>query len=291
MNTPALKRILLLEDSADDATLIVEQLQQAFGKTVSIDIASDSHHATALTADADYELYLVDYYLGIDVTGVDWVLTQRQSQSLLPPVIVLTGLDDADQIELVASNASGVSYFLKKDFSDSSDLIRAINFALKNRMQMNLPVYDKITIVMADDDYDDQLLVADAFEELKLESRLDMVNDGEALLNYLRRQGKYVDLIDEKLPGLILLDLNMPRMDGRQALTEIRADAQLRRIPVVLLTTSEAESDLLQGYDLGANSYVVKPVNFDDLVAIIAHITTYWCSIVTLPSSYYRPEA
>ncbi|MDQ6950116.1 MAG: response regulator [Mariprofundales bacterium] len=291
MKAVQLQRVLLLEDTAADAELIVDQLQQHFGDGVRVDVAANDGEATKLAAASRYDLYLVDYYLGTAVTGTDWVRSCHQNyDGTMPPVIVLTGMDDVAQIEAEAAETPGVCYFLSKDFHDASNLRRSIHFALKNRDQMTQPRPNSVTIVMADDDHDDQLLVADAFEEVRLENRLDFVGNGEELLAYLRRQGRFAHLMNEPLPGLVLLDLNMPRMDGRQALVEIRADAQLRRIPVVLLTTSEADRDLLQGYDLGANSYVVKPVGFDDLVRVVREITTYWLSIVVLPTSYYRAE-
>ena len=113
-----------------------------------------------------------------------------------------------------------------------------------------------ITILLADDDPDDRKLTQDAFVENRLVNVLHCVEDGEELMEYLRRQGRYVDQKDAPLPGLILLDLNMPRKDGREALKEIKADPELRRIPIVVLTTSKAEEDILRTYDLGVNSYV-----------------------------------
>ncbi|MBD3221011.1 response regulator [bacterium] len=139
-----------------------------------------------------------------------------------------------------------------------------------------------VTILYAEDDPEDRLLVRDALAESRLANRLDTVTDGVELLAYLRREGKYADRPDE-LPGLILLDLNMPRMDGREALREIRADEALRRIPVVVLTTSKAEEDVLRSYDLGVNSFVVKPVTFDALVETVRALGRFWFEIVELP--------
>jgi CheY-like chemotaxis protein len=140
-----------------------------------------------------------------------------------------------------------------------------------------------ITILLADDDPDDRKLTQDAFSENRLANVLDCVEDGEELLAYLHRTGKYETLRDRTLPGLILLDLNMPRKDGREALKEIKADPELRRIPIVVLTTSKAEEDIVRTYDLGVNSYVTKPVTFKSLVELIKVLGRYWFEVVELP--------
>jgi CheY-like chemotaxis protein len=140
-----------------------------------------------------------------------------------------------------------------------------------------------ITILLADDDPDDRKLTQDAFVENRLVNVLHCVEDGEELMEYLRRQGRYADQKDVPLPGLILLDLNMPRKDGREALKEIKADPELRRIPIVVLTTSKAEEDILRTYDLGVNSYVTKPVTFKSLVELIKVLGRYWFEVVELP--------
>ena len=140
-----------------------------------------------------------------------------------------------------------------------------------------------ITILLADDDPDDRKLTQDAFAENRLANVLHCVEDGEELMDYLHRRGKYVNLRGEALPGLILLDLNMPRKDGREALKEIKADPDLRRIPIVVLTTSKAEEDIVRTYDLGVNSYVTKPVTFKSLVELIKVLGRYWFEVVELP--------
>jgi len=140
-----------------------------------------------------------------------------------------------------------------------------------------------ITIVLADDDADDRKLTQDAFVENRLANEFHSVEDGEELMDFLHRRGKYESLRGDPLPGLILLDLNMPRKDGREALKEIKADADLRRIPIVVLTTSKAEEDILRSYDLGVNSYVTKPVTFKSLVELIKVLGRYWFEVVELP--------
>jgi CheY-like chemotaxis protein len=141
-----------------------------------------------------------------------------------------------------------------------------------------------IIILLADDDEDDRMLAKDALAESRLANDLHMVEDGEELMAYLQRQGKYRNLVESPRPGLILLDLNMPRKDGREALKEIKADASLRQIPIVILTTSQAEEDIYRTYDLGANSFITKPVMFESLVKVMKDIGTYWFEIVELPT-------
>lgn len=145
---------------------------------------------------------------------------------------------------------------------------------------------ERITILMADDDPDDRLLVQDAFDEIRLANPLVFVEDGLELMDHLNRRGKYAHLAGTPLPGLILLDLNMPKKDGREALKEIKSAPALRMIPIVVLTTSNAEEDILRTYDLGTNSFIVKPVTFDKLVEIIRKVTQYWLEIVRLPPNH-----
>jgi|SRR5215472_877674 CheY-like chemotaxis protein len=140
-----------------------------------------------------------------------------------------------------------------------------------------------ISIVLADDDPDDRKLTQDAFSENRLANDFHAVEDGEELMDYLLRRGKYESMQGDALPGLILLDLNMPRKDGREALKEIKAHPDLRRIPIVVLTTSKAEEDILRSYDLGVNSYVTKPVTFKSLVELIKVLGRYWFEVVELP--------
>lgn len=140
-----------------------------------------------------------------------------------------------------------------------------------------------ITILYAEDDPEDRMLVKDALKESRLANELHFVEDGDELIDYLHRRGEYAELDGKPLPGLILLDLNMPRKDGREALKEIKAISILRRIPMVVLTTSKAEEDILRSYDLGVNSYVTKPVTFEKLVDILKTLGKYWFEIVELP--------
>src|SRR6476660_3854813 len=142
-----------------------------------------------------------------------------------------------------------------------------------------------ITIVLADDDADDRMLARDALAEARLANDLFFVQDGEELLDFLRHRGRFADPAAAPRPGLILLDLNMPRKDGREALAEIKADPDLRRIPVVCLTTSKAEEDSYRTYDLGVNSFITKPVTFEGLVSVMKALGTYWFEIVELPTA------
>lgn len=143
-----------------------------------------------------------------------------------------------------------------------------------------------ITILMADDDEDDRLLTQDALAESRVLNELHFVEDGVELLEYLERKGKFVDKSISPRPGLILLDLNMPRMDGREALQAIKANPNLKGIPVVILTTSKQEEDMVKGYNLGAASYITKPVTFDGLVELMKTLGKYWVEFVELPSTF-----
>jgi CheY-like chemotaxis protein len=140
-----------------------------------------------------------------------------------------------------------------------------------------------IIILMADDDADDRLLAKDALAECKLPGELHFVENGEELLDYLNRRGRFAQMATSPRPGLILLDLNMPKKDGREALREIKNNPDLRKIPVVVLTTSTADIDINQIYDLGANSFISKPVTFDSLVKVMRILADYWCDVVELP--------
>jgi CheY-like chemotaxis protein len=150
---------------------------------------------------------------------------------------------------------------------------------------MTQTVPELIKILIADDDADDRMLIKEAFQEIRLANCVEFVENGIELLAYLRREGKYKDQNTLCPPDLILLDLNMPRMDGREALQEIKADSQLRHLPVVVLTTSKSEEDIVRSYDLGAAGFITKPVTFAGLVEVIAGLGEYWIEIVKLPKN------
>src|SRR5436190_14786614 len=140
-----------------------------------------------------------------------------------------------------------------------------------------------IVILLADDDEEDRMLAADALAESPVVNDLRFVEDGDELLDYLYHRGEHADLHKSPKPGLILLDLNMPKKDGREALKEIKADPDLRRIPIVVMTTSKAEEDIYRSYDLGASSFITKPVTFDRLVELMKTLGQYWVEFVELP--------
>jgi CheY-like chemotaxis protein len=146
-----------------------------------------------------------------------------------------------------------------------------------------------IVILMADDDPDDRLLTERALVASRVANDLRFVEDGEELMDYLLKQGKYAAPGAAPQPGLILLDLNMPRKDGREALREIKAHPDLHCIPVVILTTSKAEEDIYRSYNLGANSYIAKPVTFERLVELMRALGTYWIEFVELPKGCAVP--
>jgi CheY-like chemotaxis protein len=141
-----------------------------------------------------------------------------------------------------------------------------------------------MTILLAEDDPEDREMTREAMEESHLANEIRFVTDGQDLMDYLRHEGEYEGpKLDVPTPGIILLDLNMPRMDGREALAEIKGDPELRQIPVVVLTTSKAEEDIVETYDLGVNSFITKPVTFAALVEVMQTWSRYWFEIVDLP--------
>jgi CheY-like chemotaxis protein len=140
-----------------------------------------------------------------------------------------------------------------------------------------------ITILVTDDDEEDLQMTQEALRESRLGNDLRITRDGEELMDYLLRRGRYADPSDSPIPGLILLDLNMPKKDGREALAEIKANPDLRQIPVIVLTTSQAEEDIFRSYDLGVNSFITKPVTFAGLIEAMKVLSQYWFEIVELP--------
>jgi CheY-like chemotaxis protein len=139
-----------------------------------------------------------------------------------------------------------------------------------------------IEVLLVEDDEGDVLMTREALEEGKVLNRLNVVGDGVEAIDYLRRTAKHKGATR---PDLILLDLNLPKRDGRQVLADVKGDPDLRRIPIVVLTTSEAEEDVLRSYDLHANAYVTKPVDFDRFVEVIRQIDEFFISVVRLPTS------
>ena len=146
-----------------------------------------------------------------------------------------------------------------------------------------MPSDNRITVLMVDDDGDDRLLVRDAFRAASLGTDLRFVSDGEELLRHLRRQREYSKASNSPRPGLILLDLNMPRMDGREALAALKADPELRLIPVIVMSTSRAPEDVEKSYRLGAASFISKPVSYTALLEVTETIDRYWLHTVSLP--------
>ena len=140
-----------------------------------------------------------------------------------------------------------------------------------------------VVILIADDDEDDRLMTKEALEENRLANEIRFVTDGEELMDYLHCRGQYTEAGSAPRPGVILLDLNMPKKDGREALSEIKADTELRQIPVIVFTTSKAEEDIFRSYDLGVNSFITKPVSFTSFAEVMKTLARYWFEIVELP--------
>lgn len=138
-----------------------------------------------------------------------------------------------------------------------------------------------IEILLVEDNPGDVRLTQEALKEAKVSNRMNVVVDGEEALQYVRRQGRFNDAVR---PDLILLDLNLPKKDGREVLTEIKSDPQLRSIPIVVLTTSNAELDIMRAYDLHANCYITKPVDLDQFLHVVREIESFWLTLVMLPT-------
>jgi CheY-like chemotaxis protein len=144
---------------------------------------------------------------------------------------------------------------------------------------------------LADDDEEDRELTRDALQDARLANEMRFAVDGQDLMDYLKREGAYADpSADAPRPGIILLDLNMPKKDGREALAEIKSDPSLRRIPIVVLTTSKDEEDVFRTYDLGVSSFITKPVTFAGLVDVMRTWTRYWFELVELPNGEVHAE-
>ncbi|MEM0951427.1 MAG: response regulator [Cyanobacteria bacterium P01_H01_bin.74] len=144
-------------------------------------------------------------------------------------------------------------------------------------------VKQPVNILLADDDPDDQSITLEAFRESELPNHFYAVENGQELLDFLRHKGCYKNVKKSPRPSLLLLDINMPKMTGLEALQEIKQDDQLRTIPIIILTTSIADEDIIRSYNLGVNSYIKKPVNFEDLLEAVIKINTYWFDLVSLP--------
>ena len=144
---------------------------------------------------------------------------------------------------------------------------------------------EKLVILVAEDDPDDFDMIVEVFEENKITNPLFRVPDGVELMAYLRKEGDYEDSSKFPRPGIILLDLNMPKLDGKEALELIKTDPNLKRIPVVVFTSSKLSEDIISSYDLGANSFISKPVNIMDFIRIIRTFSDYWLEIVNVPTN------
>ena len=149
------------------------------------------------------------------------------------------------------------------------------------RAESGRPETRPVEILLVEDNPGDVRLTVEALKEGKVRNHLSVVRDGEEAMRFLRRTGAYVEA---PLPDLILLDLNLPKMDGREVLVQVKADPRLRTIPVVILTTSHAEQDVLRSYDLHANCYITKPVDLDQFIRVVRTIEDFWLAVVTLPS-------
>ncbi|MDR6560348.1 MULTISPECIES: response regulator [unclassified Arcicella] len=141
-----------------------------------------------------------------------------------------------------------------------------------------------VVILIADDDQDDRIMTQEALNDYNVINQVKSVEDGVELMDYLRRNGKFNNPIENPRPDLILLDLNMPKIDGREALKIIKSDADLRSIPIIVLTTSNSDVDIIKSYDLGVNCFISKPVTFTRFIEVIRTLGKYWFEIIEFPS-------
>lgn len=148
----------------------------------------------------------------------------------------------------------------------------------------------QVTILMADDDPDDYYLMKEALSEKGVNSHLLLVSDGVELMDFLLHRGRFADSVEAPRPQLILLDLNMPRIDGREALAKIKTIAETKEIPIIIFTTSRDSIDIHQSYLAGANSYIAKPTTFEGLLSIVDSMKTYWMETVVLPDQEFLSE-
>ncbi len=145
----------------------------------------------------------------------------------------------------------------------------------------NQPITQSVDILLAEDNDDDILLIRESFADAKIVNVLNVVRDGEEALAYLRREGEYKDAV---MPGLLLLDINMPKKNGFEVLMEVKADAALRHLPVVMLTTSQSEADVVKSYSEGACSYIMKPTRFEELARVVKQFALYWALVARIPA-------
>lgn len=205
------------------------------------------------------------------------------------PVVVMT--TSSNNYDIAHSYELGANSFISKpmSFEGFVDVAQTVSkywlqIVSTPTLSPERPV-DSLTILIADDDPEDRMLIEEAFGESRLNNPLQFVEDGEELLDYLTHRGRFSDTTKYPKPGLILLDLNMPKKDGREALEEIKADSVLCKIPVVVMTTSKAEEDIVHSYELGVSAFITKPVSFKGLVDVVKTIGRFWFEIAVLPPS------
>jgi len=241
----------------------------------------------------------------LSVCGCDGSAMIGALKKALPETAIVARSLWEEDVDREALVAAGVDAIVSK-FASPTELLPVIRRACENRLNrcaqesaaalpsLNYRVLEKplmnkhgkpITILMADDEATDCLLVKSAVERAHLHNELRFVENGVELMDYLHRRGKYSKASEAPRPGLILLDLNMPRKDGREALAEIKADPELRCIPVVVMTASKADEDFWRARNLGADMYLVKPVTFETLLNVAKSLGRYWFEIVEMPQS------
>jgi len=249
--------LLLVEDDRADAVL-VEDLIADVVADIRVIWAQSVAHAEREPASARPDCVLLDLHLP-DASGMD-ALDRIPKRDATVPIVVLTGLNDE------YFGASAVA-------AGAQDYQRSARMTSAGR---------PIDILLVEDDPGDELVTREAFEHNKIKNRLHVAHDGEEGLDYLYRRGPFQDA---PRPDLILLDLNLPKYDGRQLLEKVKSEPDLPRIPVVVLTTSSAEEDILRSYELRANAYITKPVDADQFISAVRQIDEFFLQVVRLPQA------
>lgn len=280
--------LLIAEDNDDDAFLIRDSLDEA-RMASDVYVVKDGIEALEfLRRTGKYSSAPIPDLVMLDIrmprkNGFEVLSEMRADPDLRQiPAVMLTGLNEKSEVE--EGFIRGANAYLTKPVS-AGMLPEAVHVLLSERRPLVSRENSPIEILIVEDNEDDILLLKEAFIEARLINAINIVTNGDEALRYLKRKGEYAGATT---PGLILLDINMPGKNGFEVLDELKADADLKSIPVIMLSTSSRESDVVDSYEKGACSYVTKPVRFEEFQNAITQLAIYWLRVVRLPE---RPRA